>query len=170
MNKTHENDQFYGSTGSTVPGTWLVPMQWCVHVRQDSGCQGSNNKTAMKRCKGEMVAHGSQLRPPYIPTASKSCSRFVVSGPSKKTIFVCSSIPPSFNIGKSGRGRVWKWAMGELSVACDSMSDGCVFWRNWYCGQKLPFWVFKHWNRITPKFWVAKECSNKLVGTQFLSG
>ena len=66
------------------PRTWLVPMQWCVHVRQDSGCQGSNNKTAMKRCKGEMVAHGSQLRPPYIPTASKSCSRFVVSGPSKK--------------------------------------------------------------------------------------
>ena len=95
------------------PRTWLVPMQWCVHVRQDSGCQGSNNKTAMKRCKGEMVADGFQLRFPYMPTASKSCSRFVVSGPSKTLKIVCSSIPPSFNIGKSGRGRVWKWARGS---------------------------------------------------------
>lgn len=169
MNKTHENDQFYGSTGSTVPGRdWCQCSGACMCGRTVAA-RVQTTKQPWSVAKGKWLPMGPNFGPHIYPQLQSPVPD-LLSQALQKNYFVCSSIPPSFNIGKSGRGRVWKWAMGELSVACDSMSDGCVFWRNWYCGQKLPFWVFKHWNRITPKFWVAKECSNKLVGTQFLSG
>ena len=91
--------------------TWLVPMQWCVHVRQDSGGQGSTTQP-WSVAKGKWLLMGSNFGPHIYPQLQSPVPD-LLSQALQKNYFVCSSIPPSFNIGKSGRGRVWKWARGS---------------------------------------------------------
>ena len=62
--------------------------------------------------KGKWLPMGPNFGPHIYPQLQSPVPD-LLSQALQKNYFVCSSIPPSFNIGKSGRGRVWKWARGS---------------------------------------------------------